>query len=159
MTSVLTGQYLVNRMVMRVRLLEKIEEMLNTISCEIRFLSTPADRIIKQLCEKNEYDELIFLRICNEKISSGSDFKEAWLESLNALVSKLYLNKNDLTLIRRFGSQFGTTDAEGQISICSMYLESIKNNLQDSRSKKEQYANLVNGISVLFGIGIIVVFI
>ncbi len=144
---------------MRVRLLEKVELMLNAVLCEIRFLATPADEIVSMLCTKREFDDLIFLKLCNDKITSGSDFRDAWSEAVCSPSANKYLNKSDLRIIQQFGNQFGTTDAEGQTSICTLHLENVKINIQDSRSKKEKYINLIYGLSFLCGIGIMIIFI
>lgn len=148
-----------HRMNMRMRLLEKVELMLNAVLCEIRFLATPATEIISDLCNKNDFDDLQFLKLCNKKLNSGYDFRSAWSEALCTSSDKIYFKKSDLQILSQFGNQLGTTDAQGQSSICALHLESVKINIRDSREQKEKYGNLIYGLSFLFGIGIIIVFI
>lgn len=157
--TVLIGQYYAHRLVVRVRLLEKIELMLNAVLCEVNYLATPASEIVLKLVKRNELEDLVMLNKCVEEIKSGVDFRVAWAVSLRNPYLKAYLKERDISLLESFGNAFGTTDAEGQRSICSFYIDENADNLKDARDKKERYANLFAGLGFLFGIGVIIVFI
>ena len=157
--AVLTGQYYAHRLFYRVRLLGKIELMLNAVLCEVNYLATPASEIVLKLSKRTEFNDLYILDRCINEIASGVDFRTAWSFSLNNPHLRIHLKERDISLLESFGNAFGTTDAEGQKSICLYYIEEIADNLKDARDKKERYGGLLTGLGFLFGIGVIIVFI
>lgn len=144
---------------MRVRLLEKVEMMINTVSCEIKYLSSPTDEVVSMLSHRKEFNELKFLRYCYLEMTNGSDFRSAWHKAFCFNSNLRYFDKTDISVLDSFGNQFGTTDGEGQISICSMYLDLIRENIKDAKAQRERYASLSSGIGLLAGIGVIIVFV
>lgn len=157
MTAVLAGQYFSHRLTKRVAFLEKTELMLTFFLNEISYLATPSTELISKLATRSEFKDLTFLKYCNNGIGSGDDFNKAWLASLDNSKAHRYLTDRDLSVIESFGNAFGTTDTEGQKTICEFYIEEIKNNLTDARNKKACYANLFTGLGIMSGIGLIIV--
>ncbi len=158
-TLALIGQHIAYSFSARVRLLEKVELMINIISNEISFLSVPADELIRELSERSEISGLKFISDCKFSITSGMDFKSAWQSSLKKRENVKYLSKSDVSVLSSFADGFGITDGEGQISNCSLYLEFIRNNLNDAKLRREKYSAMSSGLGILSGIGIIVVLI
>ena len=158
MSCALTGNYITHRLNMRVVLLEKLEIMLNTIVCEVNYLSTPVEDMISLLSNRKDLKKLYFLENCNNYIMNGADFRTAWQRAIAEKSDVKYLNKAERALLEAFGNQFGTTDSEGQLSICSMYLDLLKDSLNEAKRVKEKYSSLLNGLGLLAGIGIVIMF-
>lgn len=154
----LTGNYIACRLNTRVILLEKLEIMINAIVCEVNYLSTPSENVVQFLSERKDLSKLHFLKKCNDYISVGADFRTAWQRAVTDKSDMKYLNKSDRSLLEAFGNQFGTTDSEGLLSICSMYLELFKENLNEAKECRDRYASLSSGLGLLAGVGTIIVF-
>ncbi len=143
---------------MRVRLLEKLELMLNIISTEISFLSRPADEIIAELSKRSELAELRLLSACERELSAGLDFRTACQRALGNRANVRFFNKSDISVLYSFFNGFGTSDSSGQLSNCSVCLGFIKENLSEARKQREKYSSMSSGLGVLAGIAVVVVF-
>lgn len=144
---------------MRVKLLEKIQLMLNVTENEIHYLCRPADELVSVLNSKSELDELKFIAECNRLMQSGVDFRTAWNESISKKCNIRFLKKEDVSVIRSFGEMFGTTDCDGQISNCQVHVQLVADKLGDARADRDRYASLSCSMGLISGIGMIILFI
>lgn len=153
----LVGQLLSMRLRKRVEILEKIGLMFSVIETSISFLSVPATELVQVLTGKEELRSLGFLMQCNKYISEGSDFREAWLNSLSAWKNTQYMNNNDVALLKLFCENFGISDVKGEISNCRFCNSLLKEHITEARLKKEKYGNIISGLGVFTGFALIVV--
>ena len=155
----LSGQYIAFALNTRVRLLEKIQLMLTTAENSLNFLQSPCEKLIKDLSENTELNELKFIGNCFLKMQNGSDFPNAWRASLNEKRCVRFLKDGDKAVLVSFGEMFGTTDVAGQISNCRIHSELIKDRLEEARAVRERYASLSCGMGIVCGIGVIIMMI
>ncbi len=155
----LLGQYIAYMFNMRVRLLERVELMFSIISSEVSFLSRPSDELICELAGRKELSELKFLQAYQREALKGLDFRSSWQKALNNRENTRFLNRNDVSLLLSFWHSFGTTDNDGQLSKCSLYLEFVKESLSDARNKRAKYSQMCGGLGILAGIAVVIVFI
>lgn len=143
---------------MRVNILEKIELMLTIISNEICYVCMPSDEIVRLLCMKSDLKDLSFLNKCLSLIDSGKDFPVAWKMSLEDKSNTLFIRKKDVELLKAFGENFGVTDVEGQVSLCNLYVETLRLYRKEAVKEKEKFSGPLTILGLLSGIGVIVVF-
>ncbi len=139
--------------------MEKTELMFNIISSEISYLSRPSDELVKELAKRKELSQLKFLSACEKEMSNGRDFRTAWQRSLQNSLNIGFLNKSDVGILNSFAGSFGTTDNDGQLSSCALYLRLIKDNLSQAKKQREKYASMSSGLGLLAGLAVVVVFI
>ena len=60
--------------------------------------------------------------------NNGEPFAKAWEKAIHVP----FLNREDRALISGFGEGFGTTDTQGQISHCNLYMEFTRAQLQSA---------------------------
>ena len=133
--------------------------MLTAAENSLSFLQSPSEKLIRDLSENEELSELRFLKICREKMQSGSDFQNAWSSSLNGKNSVRFLKDGDRAVLISFGEMFGTTDIAGQLSNCRVHAQLINDRLAQARSVREKYASLSCGMGIICGIGVIIMMI
>ena len=133
--------------------------MLTTAENSLNFIHIPCEKLIKELSENAELRELKFLKVCLEKMRSGSEFPEAWSGSLSEKGCVRFLKDGDRAVLISFGEMFGTTDVAGQLSNCRVHSELIKDRLSQARSVRERYASLSCGMGIVCGLGVIIMMI
>lgn len=139
-------------------MLRKIELMFSLISNEICYVSMPSVEIIRFLVRNNELRDLKFINSCMLYLDSGDDFPIAWEKSLCEKKNINFMRKKDIELLKSFGNGFGVTDMEGQISLCELYLDTLRLHIREAADEKERFSGPSTILGLLLGIGIIVVF-
>lgn len=79
-------------------------------------------------------------------------FPEAWSTALRERAQLGSLRREDIHLLLAFGSQLGTTDLNGQISLCQLYVRLFEERLIQAREWKSKYAKLYLSLGVLGGL-------
>lgn len=147
-----TGQYFSLAAARRTRALEQVLLLLNAIENELEFCRTPVRELLHRLALRSEFTELPFLRICSRMCEQGDPFPQAWSASLKKRAVSVTLRKDDIGLLLAFGSQLGTTDLNGQVSICRLYVRLFEERLAQAREWKSKYAKLYMSLGVLGGL-------
>lgn len=135
-----------HRLVMRVEQLEAFLRFISAAQTEIRFAALPVEQIIQR-----HGNDLEFLRICGEECKRGSGFFNAWDSGVREGTKGRGFNDKDIALLHRFGSGFGTSDTEGQLSHCSLYYELISDGLKNAREEKIRKSKLYQMLGVFSG--------
>lgn len=144
---------------MRVFLLQKVMLMISSAESGIEYLSVPSSELVKNLAENSQLSELKFLKVCNDEIMNGADFRTAWKKSLSDRCNTRYLEDEDVSLLVSFGLGFGTTDTAGQLSNCRLHTELVKDKLSHARKYYDSYASLSQGMGIVCGIGAVIILI
>lgn len=131
---------------MRVESLESVLQFISAAQTEIRFSALPVEQIIQR-----HGNDLKFLRICGEECQKGSSFSTAWLTGIREATKDHGLKEKDIALLRSFGSGFGASDTEGQLSHCSLYYELISDGLKNAREEKTRKSKLYLMLGVFSG--------
>ena len=131
---------------MRVEILESILRFISAAQTEIRFSALPVEQIIQK-----HGTDLKFLRICGEECQKGSNFSHAWLTGISEGTKDHGLKDKDIALLRSFGSGFGASDTEGQLSHFSLYYELITDGLKNAREEKARKSKLYLMLGVFSG--------
>jgi stage III sporulation protein AB len=145
-SGTLAGYMESRRLSIRVEQLESFLRFLSAAQTEIRFAALPVEQIVQR-----HSNELEFLEICGEKCSEGDSFYKAWEKGIKGGTRGHGLKSQDIDLFYGFGKSFGASDADGQISHCTLYAELINDNLKSAREEKNQKSRLYQILGVFSG--------
>lgn len=140
---------------MRVRMLEKVRLMLSAAESSVSYLRISAAEMIKSLAENPELKDLRFLKVCLESMEKGTDFRNAWISSVESGVR--CLKSEDKALLVSFGEFFGISNVEGQVANCRLHTELISERLAEARRIADRYASLSCGMGIVCGVGIVII--
>ena len=113
----LVGRELKCRIKARHILLCEIDMLCDRMIALMRFERLPLDRIIHRMKGKSAG----FIRMCADKIESGSDFHAAWEYSTNHSPDLRCLKPEEREDLRGLGQSLGRSDLEGEISLIEGY--------------------------------------
>lgn len=147
-----TGQYYSAAAIRRIRALEQVLLLLNAVQNELSYCRTPVRELLHRLTLRGEFSELPFLHVCNRMCEQEIPFPQAWSASLQKRSAAGPLRREDIGLLLAFGSQLGTTDLNGQISLCQLYVRLFEERLVRAREWKSKYAKLYMSLGVLGGL-------
>ncbi len=135
-----------HKLAMRVEQLEAFLRFISAAQTEIRFSALPVEQIVQKHGENLE-----FLRLCGENCREGCSFITAWKSGVNAGAKGKGFNEKDITLLHDFGSEFGASDTDGQLSHCSLYYELVSDRLKNAREEKTRKSKLYQMLGVFSG--------
>lgn len=142
----LAGYMESHRLAVRV---EQLERFLRFVSCaqtEIRFSALPVEQIVQR-----HGSDLEFLRQCGDSFQKSGDFQSAWQAGVKGCAKSGGFNDKDVELLKGFGSGFGVSDTDGQLSHCALYYELTAQNLKEARGEKERKSRLYQMFGVFSG--------
>ncbi|HIT53757.1 MAG TPA: stage III sporulation protein AB [Candidatus Fimivicinus intestinavium] len=152
------GQYYSAGAARRIRALEQILLLLGLINSELAYCRTPVRELMRHIMRHGELSELPFLQLCGRMCEQGVAFPSAWSRALKRQCAERTLRREDISLLQAFGTQLGTTDLEGQLSLCGLYARLFEERLSQAREWKNKYAKLYTSLGVLGGLLIWILF-
>lgn len=154
---VLIGRSLSLKVYSRKKELELIIILLKTIKLQFDYVIMPTNEILILLSSKKDFENLKFLKLCNDIFKSGKSFYDSWCISIDTFYSQLSLNKEDIELLKMFAMEFGNSDKSGQISNCDMYINLFEKQLEIAKEKTKTMPHLYNTLSALLGVLTIII--
>ena len=155
---VLVGRMFSMRIKERVRTLEKFRLMLRLMQTEIEYVNMPTYEMLKNASEREELSDLFFINDCLMLLDNGVAFDESWCKSVQK-TKPPELESDDLQLMLSFGKSLGTTDREGQLSLCGMYEEMVIEKINQARVKAKTHASLYSKLGIICGVAIVIILI
>lgn len=145
-----------HRLSVRVMFLQQYLSFLDYIETEIRYSKKLIYEIIKSYTSQNELS--YFLRcICNN-IQNNLSFNIAWKDAVYKLPDYYGLQPQDKEFISDFGRQLGTTDTQGQVSLCQLNKAFVTSALEIAKNEKSKKSKLYFILGSSFGLCLTVVF-
>ena len=133
------------RLSRRVNQLEAFLRFLNAAQTEIRYSSIPVDQIIRKHGDRLKFLAGFF------PLSAQESFEAQWRGCVGEHGKASGLNAKDIELIQDFGSGFGASDLEGQLSHCTLYFDLLHVRLGDAKEEKEKKSKLYLMLGVFAG--------
>lgn len=113
----------------------------------IRYRSLTVREIFLMLKENRIYSDLLFLQ--NADFSDKSrPVGEIWQESID---SDFTLSSEEKKLLIQLGRQLGTTDTQGQLSVISVFNESLDTMIEKQSEKYAVKGKLCRSMGILAG--------
>jgi|GEM_PF-6982995 len=126
--------------------------MIDNIEILLNHTNITVEKIIDSLLLSDNYYLLSFLKEIHISLLN-SDFDNGIITKNNCI----FFDKEDLTFINGFFSNFGKSDVYGQISNCKLYKEFLKTKL--SKLENEEKNNCKSTSVMIMGIGFAVLMI
>lgn len=152
--SVLSGIVISSRLKKRVEILEAIEIFISSVGLEIEFISLPVYEILCKTVRLEGCKGLDFIAVCLEKMKKGDDFRASWIFGVDK--SLLPLKAEEREKLKSLGSLIGTSDAEGQRAMLSLYKSYFSAFSNKARQDYEKYGKTSITLSALLGAGILI---
>lgn len=143
------------KMKKRARVLEATYYMLSEIKLSLAYSCLPTDELVSQLSRKDCYAQT-FICECKTKLDNGSDFPDAWSESV--LHANIFRPDEKQKLLQ-LGGYLGTSDLERQVSVIDMYLISFDEYRKEAQTKSKKYADTIIYVGVFCALGLFVMMI
>lgn len=92
------------------------------------------------------------------KSGSFENFKDLWDSFVSSVASDKVLYDDDIKLLRDFGREFGTSDTNGQVLNCDMYIKFFEEQLISAKEEQLSKSRLyrVLGLSLGCVVGLVV---
>ena len=131
----------------------EIKLFINMVETKIRYSSSELYDIFYSMISSDRFENLKFIGCCVEGLNRGVPFENAWNSALAETQKKMLLDDEEMSMMKNFGQELGTTDVEGQIGICKMYNELFEVRLEKAREKRYQCSKLYVGLGTMAGVG------
>lgn len=136
----------------RVAFLEQCVRFVSALETEIRYNAGSLGELIKKHAQDSPYHD--FLNGCVRSLQCGSPFEKAWNSCVEAIPPEYGLLEEDRAALGEFGKGLGTSDIDGQIAHCKLYLGVLKDRLQDAKAEKDKKGKLYFMLGTFLGSGI-----
>lgn len=135
----------------RVKSLTSLVLLVSAVKSEIEFNRKPVIKILKEAEHKKFLKRLSFVSQCVSLLEEGEDFKSAWEKALLEKSEASALTKEDIYLVSSFGLQLGTTDVNGQVNLCNLYLSLLGEKLREAEEYEKKYGKLYTQAGLFLG--------
>lgn len=145
------GRYLSQRLLQRIKILEQLDIMINSIRTQLEYSNIPLNEMLNKLSANEGIKKLKFIDDCLYKVKQGIAFPKAWKLSIENNYGLSPLNNQDKDILLSLGNVLGTTDLNGQLNICNYYICQINDRQIDARQKYQSYSKLFSAMGILSG--------
>lgn len=143
------GMMIAARFLKREKTLEQLISFVSMTELEISHYSLAFSEIVEKAATEKSYDCLLFIPLCFEKITNGTDFPKAWKESISEKMPEI--SKNDEKKLLSFGDVLSSCDKEGVLSVLSYYKKTFDESLLEAKQARKKYAKLCVAVGVFAG--------
>lgn len=152
--SVLLGMMISARLKKRMDMLEAVGLFISSVSLEIEFVSLPVYEILRKISAFESCKSLDFVTLCLEKMEKEEDFRNSWAYGVEN--SLLPLKAEERRKLKSLGTVIGTSDAEGQRAMLSLYASYFSSFSKKARQEYEKYGKTSITLSALAGVGLLI---
>lgn len=82
----------------------------------------------------------------------------AWKAALQKPGNTGALAPEDIGILLAFGAALGTTDTQGQQSICALHCKMLEQNLTAARENQKRHGKLYTTLGVIAGLAVVILF-
>ncbi len=155
LSIILTANYLGGSINRRIKALEGFERLIQYFKTYIAYSKTPVPRIISML-EKKEVNNCFFIAL-NYELQKNGDFYTSWCNSLKSVQTELFLDSEDVHLLCSFAQCLGSSDINGQLENCELYIKLISSRLDELRLQAKTKIKVYDSIGMMIaGIAVII---
>lgn len=149
------GFVLSKRFSYRVKELQSFLSASNVIENKIKFTKEPLSEIFEYISEITNDSISAFFKDAGENIKKV-DTKTAWEEAINKNKEKFELKKEDIVIIKDFGTRIGKTDVEGQLSEIALFNSFLKEQIIKAKDEQKRDEKMYKSLGGVIGLGIII---
>lgn len=143
------GLYAAYRLKLRVKFLEEFIYFISSMETQIRYNAGDLSSLID-----GDYGRMVsqLLENCRTYLNEGQNFKDAWIDAVDNLPKEYCLSDNEKEMVRDFGTGLGTTDTQGQLAHCELYLTAFKNKLESARCDHKEKGRIYTVLGTSLGV-------
>ncbi len=131
--------------------------MLNIIKTQLEYCNTSVVDMLYKLKDTKGLKSFTFIDDCIKKCEEETEFPVAWSESIKNCAQLNSLKKEDKDIFYEFGSVFGTTDLNGQLNLCSYYINIASERQNDAKEKFKTYGKVYSAMGFLSGTALAII--
>lgn len=157
--STLIGLEISKRYAFRTRELSALQGALSRLETEIIHYASRLPDALVRIGESIGGGTGKLFHKTGELLSLKKKFtvSEAWCSLLEELKKELYLQQEDMDILRRFGDQLGSSDREGQVRFIRLTLQQLREEEQKARAVREKYEKMYRSLGLLVGIALAII--
>ena len=135
----------------------RVKELQSFLSASnvIKFTKEPLSEIFEYISEITNDSISAFFKDAGENIKKV-DTKTAWEEAINKNKEKFELKKEDIVIIKDFGTRIGKTDVEGQLSEIALFNSFLKEQIIKAKDEQKRDEKMYKSLGGVIGLGIII---
>ncbi len=153
----LIGKNLSKKYTYRLKELEELKNILNTLKSKIKFTYEPIPEIFKEIVENNskQNENIINIFDLARKKMINSTAQIAWEEAVEESVNNL--TKEDKHALKSLSKLLGQTDVEGQVNQIELTQNFIDIQLKEALEEKQKNEKLYYRLGTTVGLAIVVI--
>lgn len=137
--------------------LRQMKVALQSLEAEIMFGQTPLGAAAQQLAAQLEEPISLFFAKFSELLdSSDISVKKAWDESLQAVLVKTAFQKQEIEVLKQFGTTLGQHDRYQQQQQIRLTLVHLEREELDARDRQQRYEKMVKSLAFLSGLLVVI---
>lgn len=151
--SVLAGHYFADKNLIRIHILEELEQALQFIYGEVEYAALDITEIFSSLSLRGKYCSDFWLGMCS-KLSEkdGYDLYSIWVSELDGSSWVKYLLHEDRLFLKEVGKNTGNLDRQSQLHTLEIFKNRISNIIETARSEYKDRARVCHAVGAAAGI-------
>ncbi len=156
--STLYGFYRASLFAERPRQIRGLIHVLNRLSTEIGYGSTPLPDALAKLSSQTRKPLNQWLASIAEKLQPGMSLtvKEAWQASLEEIWSRTAMKRSEKEALLELGQSLGVSDREDQMKHLQLAVRQLQHEEAEARDEQLKYEKLCRSLGVLCGALIVI---
>ena len=138
-----------HKLALRVEKLGRFLQFITAAMAEVQYSAAPVEQIIVK-----HGSDLNFLSACTDRCKDGGTFNEAWTAAVKSEAKNEGFKDKDIELLLGFGSGFGASDTNGQVSHCRLYSNLTAENLKTAKEEQTRKSRLYQMLGIFAGISL-----
>jgi stage III sporulation protein AB len=157
--STLIGFEAAKRYVMRTKELSALQGALSRLETEILHYSSRLPEAMIRIGDSIKGGTGKLFHQAGQVLAEKKNLTvpEAWHSSLEQLKDQLFLQEEDLEILKRFGEQLGSSDKEGQVKYIKLTQMQLHEEEMKARTIREKYERMYKSLGLLGGIALAVI--
>lgn len=157
--SGLLGIVFSNRLLLRYRELEDFRRLMQMLETEVTYGATPLPAALCSVSKKTEGIMRSFFACISKYLSDRSFYtvREAWSDSAELILKGSSLKKEDIELIKSFGSILGCSDREDQQKHFQLFYLQLRHQEDAALEEIKRSAKMYRSLGFLLGIAVFIV--
>lgn len=150
---ILSGNYFAEKRLVRIHILEEIEQALQYIYGEIEYAALDITEIFCCLSDRSSYCKDFFLIMCGRLSErEGGDFSSMWTGELKDSSWYKYLLYEDRLFMEELGKNIGNLDRQSQLHTLEIFKCRLNKIIADARSEYKGHARVCHVVGATAGI-------
>ena len=154
--SIRIGIILSKKYKYRLEELDEFKNVFNIIENKIKYTYQPLETIFSEIAEISSFQVKSFFNyVANNIKREGAE--SAWKNGLQK--TDLNIKKEDKEILKEFGTMLGKINKEGQINQINFTNKLLDRQVEKARIEREKNEKMYQKLSLIFGVGIVIILI